>query len=53
MINDYKVSYEAVWPKCEGAESFSHQTLNTCRYNRLVPNWKRGTSRLYIVTLLI
>ena len=39
--------YETTWPA--SWEVWTKQQLVTCN-NRLVPNWKRSTSRLYIVT---
>ena len=36
-------------PVCRSRNNSQNQTWN----NRLVPNWERSTSRLYIVTLLI
>ena len=40
---DYQTTWPASW------EIWKKQQLETCN-NRLVPNWERSTSRLYIVT---
>ena len=47
---EYQTTSPASWKICMRSRSNScHRTWN----NGLVPNWKRHTSRLYIVTLLI
>ena len=46
---------EALDPKAEVLEGLpgQEQQLEPDMDNRLVPDWERSTSRLYIVTLLV
>ena len=46
---EYQTTWPASWEICIQVKEQQNWTRN----NRLVPNWKRSTSRLYIVTLLI
>ena len=47
---DYQTTTHASWEICMQVKK---QQLNWSWNNRLVPNWERSTSKLYIVTLLI
>ena len=46
---EYQTTWPAWWEICMQVRKQQNWTWN----NRLVPNWKRSTSKLYIVTLLI
>ena len=46
---EYHTTLPASWETCMQVKKQQNQTWN----NRLVQNWERSTSRLYIVTLLI
>ena len=48
-IWEYQTTWFASWEICMQARKKQNQTWN----NKLVPNRKRSTSRLYIITLLI
>ena len=45
--------YQATWPSSWEIYMQVKKQQNWTGNNRLVPNWERSTSRLYIVTLLI
>ena len=46
--------YQTTWPSSwEICMQVKKQQLELDMENRLIPNWKRSTSRLYIVSLLI
>ena len=47
---EYQTTLPASWEICTQVKE---QKLEPTWNNRLVPNWERSTSRLYIVTLLI
>ena len=47
---EYQTTWPASWEICMQVRK---QQLDWTWNNRLVPNWERSTSRLYIVTLLI
>ena len=47
---EYQTTLPASWETCMQVKK---QQLEQRWNNRLVPNWERSTSRLYIVTLLI
>ena len=46
---EYQTTFPASWETCMQVKKKQNWTWN----NGLVPNWKRNTSSLYIVTLLI
>ena len=46
--------YQTIWPvSCEICMQVRSNSKNWTWKNRLVPNWERSMSRLYVVTLLI
>ena len=47
---EYQITLPACWQICMQVKK---QQLELDMNNRLVPNWERSTSRLYIVNLLI
>ena len=55
---EYQTTWSASWEICmqvkkQQLEQWTASKIGTTWNNRLVPNWERSTSRLYIVTLLI